>query len=157
MIEIKAPHEIPDIKTIKIFLGGSIEMGVAEEWQKYIAEQLADEDVLLLNPRRDRWDNSWEQSKDNQDFRGQVEWELDALSKSDYIIMYFDPNTKSPISLLETGLYAQSGKLLVVCPDGFWKKGNIDVVQERYGFLQFSTLDELLKHVRILMHSSHTS
>lgn len=148
MTQIKAPEKIPDSALTKIFLAGSIEMDTAEHWQEHVATALQDEDILILNPRRDTWDSSWKQSKENPEFRRQVEWELDALAKSDYIIMYFDPNTKSPISLLETGLYARSGKLLVVCPEGFWRKGNIDIVCEKFGFPQFTTLTLLLEYLR---------
>ncbi len=56
--------------------------------------------------------------------------------------MYFDPNTKSPISLLELGLYAASDKLTVCCPEGFWRKGNVDIVCERYGVEQVDTIEE---------------
>ncbi|KKQ35735.1 MAG: hypothetical protein US50_C0006G0008 [Candidatus Nomurabacteria bacterium GW2011_GWB1_37_5] len=147
MIEIKAPNKIPETSQIKIFLAGSIEMGIAEEWQEKVAKQLENEDIIILNPRRDNWDNSWTQSKDNPKFREQVEWELDSLAKSDYIILYLDPKTKSPISLLELGLHAKSGKLLIVCPEGFWRKGNVDIVSEKYGFPQFDSLDSLLDHL----------
>lgn len=123
-------------------------MGAAKEWQKRVVRALAECNVTLFNPRRDDWDSSWKQTKDDVNFREQVEWELNSLSKSDYIILYLDPETKSPISLLEMGLYAQSGKLLVVCPDGFWRKGNVDIVCEKYGFPQFTTIDELLAHIK---------
>ena len=122
MIEIKAPHKIPESNDLKVFLAGSIEMGVAEHWQEMVVKRLADEPVLILNPRRDDWDDEWEQSKENPEFRQQVEWELNALAQSDHIILYLDPSTKSPVSLLEMGLYAQSGKLSVVGPEGFWRK-----------------------------------
>lgn len=147
MREIKAPHPIPESTDLKIFLAGSIEMGTAIDWQKHVVEALEEEPVLLLNPRRDEWDASWKQSKDDPQFREQVEWELAALSQSDYIILYLDPHSKSPISLLEMGLFAQSGKLLVVCPEGFWRKGNVDIVCEKYGFPQFASLEELVQHV----------
>ena len=151
MIEIQAPHPIPESADPKIFLAGSIEMGTAEQWQKKVAERLTGKPVILFNPRRDDWDSNWRQSKDDPNFREQVEWELRALSKSDFIILYLDPNTRSPISLLEMGLYAQSGKLLVVCPEGFWRKGNVDIVCEKYGFPQFASLDLLLEHVTSLL------
>jgi len=151
MIEIQAPQPIPESSDRKVFLAGSIEMGDAEHWQKKVIEKLKDQPVVLLNPRRDDWDASWKQSKDDPNFREQVEWELNALSKSDFIILYLDPNTRSPISLLEMGLYAQSGRLLVVCPGGFWRKGNVDIVCEKYGFPQFSSLDLLLEHVTSLL------
>ncbi len=147
MQEIKAPNNIPESPNMKIFLAGSIEMGTADNWQNIVSEKLKDEAVLLLNPRRDIWDTTWEQSKQNPAFREQVEWELDALTRSDYIILYFDKNTKSPISLLEMGLFAQSGKLLIICPEGFWRKGNVDIVSEKYGALQFRTLDDALEYL----------
>ena len=99
--------------------------------------------------------NSATDSKDNPDFRAQVEWELCALAECDYIILYLDPDTQSPISLLEMGLYAQSGKLFVVCPLGFWRKGNVDIVCEKYGFPQFASLELLIAHIRLLL--SHIS
>lgn len=147
MIEIKPPNRLPKSNKIKIFLAGSIEMGTAQKWQDRVAESLSDQDVVLLNPRRDDWDASWVEKIENPQFRKQVEWEIDALEASDYVIMYFDPNTKSPISLLETGLYARSGKLFIVCPDGFWRKGNIDILCKEYGVEQFNSLDELVEYI----------
>ncbi len=147
MIELKPLQKIPESKDVKIFLAGSIEMGAAENWQDKVVNYFKNRPGVILNPRRDNWDNNWKQSKDNPDFKQQVDWELNALAKSDYIIMYFDPSTKSPISLLEMGLYAKSGKLLVVCPEGFWRKGNVDIVCETYGAKQFLTLAEIMEYV----------
>jgi hypothetical protein len=62
--------------------------------------------------------------------------------------MYFDPNTKSPISLLELGLHAKEQKLVVLCPEGFWRKGNVDVVCEYYSINQVDTFDELIEFIR---------
>lgn len=147
MIEIKPLDTSPTNDKIKIFLAGSIEMGIAEDWQKRVVDQFKEEDVIIFNPRRDNWNSSWVQSKDNLEFRLQVEWELNALEKSDYIILYLDPDTKSPISLIEMGLFAHSKKMFIVCPDGFWRKGNIDIVAERYHIPQFSNLEELVNKV----------
>jgi hypothetical protein len=36
-----------------VFLAGSIEMGRAEPWQADVERVLADEEVVILNPRRD--------------------------------------------------------------------------------------------------------
>ena len=149
---IKPPHSYKNaLSTTKlsVFLAGSIEMGIASDWQQQFTEAfqssvststsseatINDEQssLLILNPRREAWDSSWEQSIDNPQFRNQVEWELDALESSDIIVMYLVPDTKSPISLLELGLFAKSGKMICCCPDGFWRKGNVDVVCEKYG------------------------
>src|SRR6266568_603393 len=110
MIEIQSPQAIPETTLPKVFLAGSIEMGIADKWQTRVIMRLKNEEVVLLNPRRTDWDATWKQDKDDPMFRQQVEWELDALGKSDHIILYLDPETKSPISLLEMGLYTKSGK-----------------------------------------------
>ena len=128
-----------------IFLAGSIELGFAEKWQKTLGDWLLERNFNVFNPRREDWDSSWIQTYENPQFSQQVKWELNALEKSDIIIMYLDPNTKSPISLLELGLHANSKKLWVVCPDGFWRKGNVEVVCSLYDIPLFNSLEELKK------------
>ncbi len=151
MIEIKAPAAYTDyLDKPSVFLAGSIEMGVAEDWQAKVSAALAPLDVLVLNPRRANWDSSWAQTIDNPPFREQVEWELDALDAADVVLMYFDPATKSPITLLELGIHAATNpeKMIVCCPTGFWRKGNVDIVCARYGVTQTPDLDTLLDVLR---------
>jgi len=125
--------------TTVVFLAGSIEMGSATDWQAelaaFLVARLPDHagKVIVLNPRRDAWDASWRQSIDEPRFREQVEWELDGLERADVIAMWFAPETRAPITLLELGLHARGGKLVVGCPDGFWRKGNVEVVCARFG------------------------
>ncbi len=140
---IKAPNPIVGTFNKSIFLAGSIEMGKAVDWQKEVEEKFEYEGITLFNPRRDDWDSSWVQSKDNPQFREQVEWELDALEYCDTIFMYLAPGTISPISLLELGLHAKSKKLIVCCPEGFHRKGNVDIVCEKYNVPQIDSIDEL--------------
>ncbi|WP_289663637.1 nucleoside 2-deoxyribosyltransferase domain-containing protein [Flavobacterium panacagri] len=143
----RAPEEIPLLNDVKtIFLAGSIEMDKAINWQLHCEEQLQDK-YIIFNPRRKEWDSSGSQTIENPNFKEQVNWELNALEKADIIIMYFAANTMSPISLLEFGLYAQSKKMKVVVEEDFWRKGNIDIVCERYGVEQFKTLDELIQNL----------
>lgn len=146
---IKAPQPIKyKVGEELIFLAGSIEMGAAENWQQAVEKRLvACDHLVLLNPRRDDWDSSWEQAITNPQFREQVEWELDALEKAHIILMYFDPNTKSPISLLELGLFARTGKLILCCPKGYWRKGNVDIVCEKYAVEQVDSLQGLISAV----------
>jgi hypothetical protein len=133
-----------------VFLAGSIEMGVAEDWQTEMTAALADADLdlVILNPRRDDWDSSWTQSIADDNFRGQVEWELAGMERADVIAMYFEPSTRAPITLLELGLWARSGKLVIGCPDGFWRKGNVEVVAHRYGVPLLDSLAALTAAVR---------
>jgi hypothetical protein len=136
-----------------IFLAGSIEMGRAEPWQSGVAHALRDLDVVILNPRRDDWDASWKQTIDDPQFRAQVEWELSAQELATLILMYFAPTTKSPITLLELGLFAGSSKLVVCCPDGYWRKGNVDIVCARYGAETVKDLGALILRARELLHA----
>jgi len=131
-----------------LFLAGSIEMGRAEPWQAEVERALADEEVAILNPRRDAWDASWEQSIRNPAFREQVEWELSAQELATVIAMYFAPATRAPITLLELGLFARTGKLIVCCPDGFWRKGNVEVVCARHGIPRVESLADLIERAR---------
>lgn len=145
MIEIKAPNDITSNSTQeKIFLAGSIEMGSAEKWQEKAIRLLQPYNCVILNPRRDDWVSSWVQSIDNAQFREQVEWELNALERCNHILMYFDKKTKSPITLLELGLFARSGKLSVCCPSGYWRKGNVDIVCNKYRVGLYPDIESML-------------
>jgi hypothetical protein len=148
---VKAPNPFIIDGQSSVFLAGSIEMDKAEKWQDKVTEALKDMNVLVLNPRRDNWDASLEQNKDNVQFREQVEWELNALEECDVIVMYFDPNTKSPISLLELGIHSESNKLVVFCPEGFWRKGNVDIVCEYYGITRVDSFEELIRITKKLL------
>ena len=148
-IEIQAPNKVVlDTEYVNVFLAGSIEMGVAEKWQEKVIAALSDRPIRFLNPRREDWDSSWKQDIEDEKFVEQVIWELSSLELAQIVIMYFDPNTKSPISLLELGLHAKEQKLIVLCPEGFWRKGNVDVVCEYYGINQVDTFDELIGFIR---------
>lgn len=127
-----------------LFLAGSIAMGTAEHWQADVEQAFAHAPLTILNPRRDAWDATWEQSLANPPFREQVEWELAGLEQATLVVIYFAPTTQAPVTLLEFGLCAHSGRLLVCCPPGFWRKGNVDVVCARYSVPQVDTLAALI-------------
>ena len=132
----------------KIFLAGSIEMGKAEDWQQKVITAVSDFEKVIYNPRRENWDSTWAQTIDNPKFKEQVRWELESLENSDLIVMNFTPDTMSPISLMEFGLYARSGKMVVYCPEGFWRKGNVDVVCEMYNIPQEEKFEELITLIK---------
>ena len=148
-ILVTSPSPLPlDNQRPRVFMGGSIDMGGAPDWQAAMTRALSDMDVVILNPRRPDWNPAWKPEASEPEFRRQVEWELAALEASDVIVMYFAPGTQSPISLLEMGLHARSGKLIVLAPDGFWRKGNVDITAEAYGVRQVQTMEELTNAVR---------
>ena len=125
-------HRINGVIPHSIFLAGSIEQGKAVDWQQSACQFFNKQEGYIFNPRRSKWNDKLEQSIKEPEFYEQVTWELSALDVAQVIAMYFDPDTKSPISLLELGLYAASGKLVVCCPERFWRKGNVDIVCERF-------------------------
>jgi hypothetical protein len=54
--------------------------------------------------------------------------------------MYFCPDSKSPISLLELGLFKDKS-IFVVCPAGFYRNGNVDIVCDRYDIPVFGDME----------------
>ena len=132
-------------KKPSIFLGGTIDMGNSVDWQQDTIQQITRVRPLvynIFNPRRKDWDSSWEQKFENPQFYQQVNWELNALEQADIILIYFKAGSQSPISLLELGLYARSGKLSVVCEEGFWRKGNVDIVCDKYAIPMFESIKD---------------
>ena len=130
-----------------IFLAGSIgdndpATNTCDNWQESLAEWLLIKNYNVFNPRRTDWDSNWIQSYENPQFSQQVKWELNSLDKSDIIIMYLDPSTKSPISLLELGLHANSKKLYVICPVEFYRRGNVEMVCSLYDIPLFNLIDD---------------
>lgn len=147
VITSPAPLALDDPRP-RVFVAGSINMGATRDWQSEFADALTDQDVVILNPRRADWHASWRTESDEPEFRRQVEWELAALESADVIVMYLDPASQSPISLLEFGLYARTGRLIAFCPPGFWRKGNVDVTAEFYDVRQVDSFEALIAAAR---------
>lgn len=147
MIEVKAPeYKEVDSNLPSIFTAGSIEMGKAMPWQDEIAKSLEDQDVVIYNPRRSDWNSDWKQDPTpGTQFYEQVTWELDHIGKADLIIFYFDPKTQSPITLLELGYVLGDGatNLIVCCPDGYFRKGNVVITCAREGVDVLNNINEL--------------
>lgn len=110
-------------------------MGEAEDWQAKTEIELEPFHCVVFNPRRADWDSSWKQTPvPGEQFYEQVDWELKAQEASDFIIYNFLPETQSPITLLELGLFAEKRSTkFVVCPKEFWRYGNVKIVSELYG------------------------
>lgn len=150
---LNAPESLDVLKKypekVKIFLGGSI-VNEPNNWQKRVIEKLQEElgeRILILNPRRDDWDSSWKEIKEDKKFREQIEWELEAQEICDINVYYFHPDSKSPITLLELGLFIKKNPI-VYCPKGFWKKGNVDIVCEKYNVPSYEDEYEWLEVIK---------
>lgn len=122
--------------TFKVFLAGTIDSGKSYDWQKEVCKKFLEEKkVTIFNPRRDEWPD-----EDGEEIR-QIKWEHNHMDEADMIIMNIMPESKSPISLMEIGMYSQSGKLEVFCTDKFYRFNNVKVVCEKYGIKLHETND----------------
>jgi hypothetical protein len=139
----------------RVFLAGSIEQDQAMRWQVPVTQALLAQrpDLVIVNPRRTHWDPTWSQKPGDEPFTGQVNWELDYLTLADHALFVFDPQTRSPISLLELGIMLGRApdRVIVACPEGFWRHGNVVITAQRWGVPVFDTLDaavtELLRRL----------
>ena len=118
------------LNTKSVFLAGTIDNGNSKDWQKEVIDILEKENISLeiYNPRREHWNPN--PSKEEMEY--QIKWEQDHLDKATIIVMVLSDNSKSPISLLELGLYATSGKLIVFCTDNFYRYDNVRLTCEKY-------------------------
>lgn len=115
---------------LTIFLAGSIDNGSAERWQDTVEKALADMKGTIFNPRRDNWLPDLKQDISEPEFAYQVNWELDHIEQADLVFFYFSPHGPAPITLMELGL-AVDKTVVVCCPDGYWRKGNVQVLCDR--------------------------
>ena len=151
-IVVKAPEAYEPGSAVTIFLGGSIDIGAAEDWQTRLTKDLSDysdEDLILLNPRRDDWDSSWAQDPTpGTQFHEQVSWELDAQDSASAIVYYFAPDSKSPITLLELGLFGPEKAVIVCCPKEFYRYGNVKMVCDQYHIPMVESYEALVRVLR---------
>ena len=140
---IKPNSPIQVIDGISIFLAGTIDNGKSINWQLEMEDILKDYNVTLLNPRRDNWNPN-----SRAEMVKQINWEMDNLDKCDVIFMNILEESLSPITLLELGLYANSGKMIVSCHEEFWRKINVDVVCDRFNIPRYDNFDDAITKLK---------
>lgn len=109
-----------------VFLAGTIDNGDSTNWQEELIEKCKNLNVVFYNPRKKEWPTNTLTVQD------QIKWEQEHLDRADIIIMFLLDNSKSPISLLELGLYAQSGKIFVFCNPAFYRWENVRLTCDKY-------------------------
>ncbi|KAJ5382819.1 hypothetical protein N7517_000730 [Penicillium concentricum] len=145
---IYAPSKEAPRGTKSIFLAGTTTRVDTHDWRELLSTALSDVPVTIYNPYRADWDSSWREDINFTPYREQVEWELEKQEKADIVIVYFHPATQAPISLLEFGLCARvPEKAIVACPEGYWKRGNVQIVCKRYGVEMVDDVDGLKEAV----------
>lgn len=144
---IKPPNPLRFDGRKIVFIAGSIEQGTAINWQPRAEEKFSPH-AIVLNPRRDNWDASLKQDITEPVFKDQVIWEMTGIDASTVVFFYFDPDTRSPITLGEFYYCIGADRpTVVVCPPGYWRRGNVQVMCLRYDVTLLDDLDEGMDHV----------
>lgn len=137
------------LNTKSIFLAGTIDNGNSENWQMKVIESLEKTDLSLeiYNPRR----KNWNPNPSKEDMEYQIKWEQEHLDKANLIVMVLLDNSKSPITLLEMGLYAKSNKLIVFCTDKFYRWDNVRLTCDKYNIPLYQTTDskDIIERINI--------
>lgn len=157
-----APDAVPDQleEPVQVFLAGSIEQNKATRWQDMVIDEIDDLQVAVFNPRREEWDASWSQDG-NPQLVEQINWELDLLDRARIVFFFLEPGTLSPISLMELGYKLGEGyptrlyPMIVVCPPGFWRRTNVQVMCERDNVKLVETLGEGIEILRDTIIALH--
>ncbi|KAF9733821.1 hypothetical protein PMIN01_08230 [Paraphaeosphaeria minitans] len=74
-----------------------------------------------------------------------MDWEMTHLDEVDLIMLYLHPGTISPVSLLELGRYSRSGRLIVCCPKGYHRRGNVQYLFRKDSVPLFEEFDKFVK------------
>jgi hypothetical protein len=144
------PPARPKVQQPSLVLYGTIESSPTSNWTTQLVSTLSDLAITILNPRRNDWDSTWREDINFAPFKEQVDWEMDHAAIADVIVFYFKPGTLTPVTLLELGMYAglYAKKCVVCCPEGFYKRGNVEIVCARLGVEFLESLEELGRVVR---------
>lgn len=137
-------HRVDSTRYRKVFLAGTIDMGQSEDWQAAVIARFRDSvhgRWLFFNPRRKVFHATPEEME------YQVAWELEHLEAADLILMNLLGSGKSPVSLLELGLHARSGRLRVACDPDYYRYDNVRITCRHYGIPLYDSFDELLEHL----------
>lgn len=141
---IHAPSEEPVSGVKSVFLAGTTTAVGDIDWRKQLSTSLSEHPITFFNPNRPDWDSTWREDITFTPYREQVLWELDKQAKADLVVVYFHPATVAPISLLEFGLSARiPDKVVAIAPKGYSKRGNVQIVCQKFGIEFLDYIDNL--------------
>ena len=152
---IEVSDNLQSVGVFSVFLAGTIDNGDSTNWQREVINLLkqaskTSPDIGVYNPRRDTWDPA----EGHDEVMKQIDWEQRALEKANHIVMVFLDNSKSPISLLELGMYCRSKKITVFCTEKFYRYDNVLDTCKRYGIVLVHSTDPDTIAKRILSKAS---
>jgi hypothetical protein len=127
-----------------IYLAGSLDK--TDNWQIYLDKMLDELGYDIFNPRTEEYPE-----KGTSDYFRQINWELEGLSKANYIVMYISGNeTKSNILLAHLGLWCGSDKIVVCCNEDYFLKDYVGALCQKYGVPQVKNLEEIIEYFKHL-------
>jgi hypothetical protein len=150
---ITAPESYEGLSGKFIFLAGTIDNGESQDWQKEICDYAktieTSRDIYIINPRR----KEWNPEATEEDVAFQVRWELEALKKSSVIIMNILGSSKSPISLLELGLFKDNPGLYVFCGQDYYRWTNVRVTCDTFGinYYGFNSIENIKRLLNLVI------
>ncbi len=154
---ILAPARPEVTETRSVFLAGTTSTATGPDWRERLTAELSHLPITFFNPLRTDWDRSWKEDISFAPFRDQVEWELEMQERATIVVVYFGPSTDAPISLLELGLCARSGKALVACHENYKKRGNVQIVCQKMGIPFLESLETVAATLLERLHMVDTS
>jgi hypothetical protein len=125
-----------------IFMGGGITS--CPLWQDVVIKLMKDDKCVLINPRRESWDNTILGKE-------QIEWENIHLKLANKIMFWFPQETLCPITLFELGKYLMTDKeLFIGCHPGYKRKEDVLIQTnlERPDTVIHSSLEDLVESIR---------
>lgn len=125
-----------------IFLAGSIDYMLPSIWREKVIEKSDDKNIFFDPTNKDY------QQLNEKEMIDHIEWELNAMSLADKILLNFLPASLSPISLVEFGLYVSSKKLIVICPKGFYQSRYIHKLCKEYNATCYFDLNKAIKELQ---------
>jgi hypothetical protein len=142
MIYVEAPNVIESDKK-SIFLAGGITG--CSEWQKELANNIAELDIVVYNPRRKNFPMD-----DPTAAQAQITWEFVHLKKASMISFWFGSETIQPIVLFEYGKWIVSNKPIAVGVDPkYQRKQDVEIqtTLERPGLKIVYSLKDLTDQI----------
>jgi hypothetical protein len=123
MLYIEAPTEYAGAGPSLFLAGGITDCG---NWQRDFADALRGTDLVVLNPRRERFPTD-----DPTAAEQQIRWEFRHLRRATARLFWFPSATLCPIALFELGAWSRGGEPLFVGVDPAYARRTDVEVQMR--------------------------
>lgn len=121
-----------DYTRFRIYLSGS---STGFDWQDRFISTLTNLPVDVFTPLHPIHATPHSQA---------FEWEMDHMSIANVIAFYFSPDDLCASALLSLGMYANTDKIIVCCPEGYQRKQDVDALCHREDIMQVDCLDTLI-------------